>query len=191
MPYKSEKTLRHTYAEQHIATLDAPAMAALWNKYDRYRNFLNGTLSPITPEMVNSLSKDQLSDFTDWLAYDDNIERFTDMRPVYMMMDNLEKLSDDEMIEKWNYFQEHEHDSADKIYRNDISNLNKLFSKKPDKITRATNHENYHHDDTFFYQETPNSETVISFSLLRGYQSDSRNPIDNQLLAEYLVNQPI
>ena len=83
MPYKSEKTLRHTYAEQHIATLDAPAMAALWNKYDRYRNFLNGTLSPITPEMVSSLSKDQLSDFTDWLADDENLERFTDLRPVY------------------------------------------------------------------------------------------------------------
>ena len=191
MPYKSEKTLRHTYAEQHIATLEAPAIAKLWNTYDEYRNFLNGTLSPITQEMVSSLSKEQLSELTDWLADDDNIERLTDMRPVYMMIESINKLSDDELIQKWNYFQEHEHDSADKIYRNDISNLNKLFSKKPDKITRATNHENYHHDDTFFFQETPNSETVISFSLLRGYQSDSRNPIDNQLLAEYLVNQPI
>lgn len=191
MSYESEKTTRHTYAEQYIKTLDAPAMAALWNKYDRYRNFLDGTLSPITPEMVNGLSKDQLSDFTDWLADDENLERFTDLRPVYMMMDSLEELSDDELIQKWNYFQEHLHNSADKIYRNDISNLNKLFSKKPDKITRATNHENYHHDDTFFFQETPNSETVISFSLLRGYQSDSRNPMDNQLLADYLVNQPI
>ena len=191
MPYKSEKTLRHTYAEQHIATLEAPAMAELWNRYDRYRNFLNGTLSPITQEMVSSLSKEQLSELIDWLAYYDNIERFTDLRPVYMMMDSLEELSDDELIQKWNYFQEQENDSADKIYRNDISNLNKLFSKKPDKITHATNHENYHPDDAFFYQETPSSDKVISFNLLRGYQPDSRNPIDNQLLAEYVLNQPL
>lgn len=189
MSYESEKTTRHTYAEQYIETLEAPAMAALWNKYHRHCNFLNGTLSPITQEMVNSLSKEQLSDLTNWLADDENLERFTDVRPVYIMMDSLEELSDDELIQKWNYFQEHLHDSADKIYRNDISNLNKLFSKKPDKITHATNHENYHPDDTFFFQERPNSDKVISFNFLRGYQHDSRNPIDNQLLADYLVNQ--